>query len=78
LLLHAGLPELVAEDEPAFAAMAVHLGSHHEALQLLRQHLHQRSAGLFDMDGYASDFIRAIQAIVARRRSGEPAADIDL
>jgi predicted O-linked N-acetylglucosamine transferase (SPINDLY family) len=78
LLLHAGLPELVAEDEPAFVAMAVHLGSHHEALQLLRQHLRQRSAGLFDMDGYASDFRRAIEAMVARRRSGEPAADIDL
>jgi predicted O-linked N-acetylglucosamine transferase (SPINDLY family) len=78
LLLHAGLPELVAEDEPAFVAMAVHLGSHHEALQLLRHHLVQRSADLFDMDGYASDFQRAIQAMVARRRSEQPAADIDL
>ncbi|MET0331046.1 MAG: tetratricopeptide repeat protein [Dyella sp.] len=78
LLLHAGLPELVAEDEPAFVAMAVHLGSHHEALQLLRQHLRQRSAALFDMDGYASNFSRAIHAMVARRRSGEPVTDINL
>ena len=80
LLQHAGLPELVTEDEASFVALAVSLGSNHEALQLLRHHLsHQRKHGkLFDMVGYASDFRRALQAMVARRRIGRPAADIDI
>jgi len=80
LLKHAGLPELVTEDEAAFVAMAVSLGGNHKALQLLRHHLEQQriSGGLFDMAGYSSDFHRAVQAMVARRRIGRPAADIDI
>lgn len=80
LLRHVGLPELVTEDEDSFVALAVNLGSHHEALQLLRHHLeHQRQRGkLFDMVGYATDFRRAVQAMVARRRIGRPAADINI
>ena len=80
LLQHAGLPELVTEDEDSFVALAVNLGSHHEALQLLRHHLRQqRQHGkLFDMSGYAADFHRAVQAMVARRRIGRPAADINI
>ena len=79
LLQHAGLSELVTEDEAAFVALATSLGGNHEALQLLRQHLEQqRSSGLFDMDGYSSDFRRAVQAMAARRRIGRPAADIDI
>jgi len=80
LLQHVGLPELVTEDEDSFVALAVNLGSHHEALQLLRHHLEQqRQRGkLFDMAGYATDFRRAVQAMVARRRIGRPAADINM
>lgn len=80
LLHHAGLPELITEDEDSFVALAVSLGGNHEALQLLRHHLAQQRRGgrLFDMDGYASDFRRAVQAMVARRRIGRPAADIDI
>ncbi|OOG61303.1 hypothetical protein B0E46_15010 [Rhodanobacter sp. B04] len=80
LLQHAGLPELVTEDEAAFVALAVSLGGNHQALQLLRHHLEQQRIGgsLFDMAGYSSDFRRAVQAMVARRRIGRPAADIDI
>ena len=80
LLQHAGLPELVTDDEDSFIALAVSLGSHHEALQLLRHHLGQqrRHGKLFDMAGYAIDFRRAVQAMVARRRIGRPAADINI
>jgi predicted O-linked N-acetylglucosamine transferase (SPINDLY family) len=80
MLMHVDLPELIAEDEASFVALAVSLGGNHEALQLLRHHLAQQRSGgkLFDMDGYASDFRRAVQAMVARRRIGRPAADIDI
>ncbi|OOG60397.1 hypothetical protein B0E48_04115 [Rhodanobacter sp. C03] len=80
LLLHAGLPELVTEDEAAFVALAASLGSNREALQLLRHHLEQQriSGSLFDMAGYSSDFRRAVQAMSARRRIGRPAADVDI
>ncbi len=80
LLQHAGLPELVTEDEASFVALAVSLGGNHEALQLLRHHLQLQKTGgkLFDMAGYASDFHRAVQAMVARRRIGRPPADIDI
>jgi len=80
LLQHAGLPELITEDEVSFVALGVSLGSNHEALQLLRHHLaQQRTHGkLFNMVGYANDFRRALQAMVARRRIGRPAADIDI
>lgn len=80
LLQHAGLPELVTEDEAAFVALAASLGGNSEALQLLRHHLEQQriSGSLFDMAGYSSDFRHAVQAMVARRRIGRPVADIDL
>ena len=80
LLLHAGMHELVTEDEATFVALAVSLAGNHEALHLLRQHLEQQrtSGKLFDMAGYAGDFRRALHAMVARRRIGRPAADIDI
>ncbi len=80
LLLHAGLSELVTADEATFVAVAASLGGHHEALQLLRQHLRQlrTSGSLFDMAGYAADFRRAMLAIATRRRIGRPVADIDI
>lgn len=79
LLLHLGLPELVTRDEDAFIAMAVQLGNNHEALATLRQHLarqHTRSP-LFDMQGFAVDFQRAVQAMSTRYRIRRPPADID-
>ncbi|WP_266156424.1 tetratricopeptide repeat protein [Dyella silvatica] len=80
LLHHVGLPELIVEGEQAFVDMAVRLGSDREALTVLRRHLlKQRSRNpLFDMQGFATDFRRAIQAMGARYRIGRPPADLDL
>jgi predicted O-linked N-acetylglucosamine transferase (SPINDLY family) len=80
LLHHVGLPELIVEGKQAFIEMAVRLGSDREALAILRRHLlRQRSRNsLFDMQGFATDFRRAIQAMGARHRIGRPPADLDL
>ena len=80
LLLQLGLPELVCEDEEAFIAMATQLGNDREALATLRQHLSQQrtQSSLFDMQGFASDFRRALQAMSARYRIGRMPADLDL
>lgn len=80
LLFHAGLPELVADDEDSFVSMAVHLGNDREALATLRRHLretHTRNP-VFDTDGFANDLRRAIQAMGARHRIGRPPIDLDL
>ncbi|MGH8157183.1 MAG: tetratricopeptide repeat protein [Rhodanobacter sp.] len=79
LLHHLGLSELVTPDEDAFVAMATQLGNHPDALFTLRQHLarqHTRSP-LFNMQGFAADFQRAVRAMSARYRIGRPPADID-
>ena len=80
LLEQLGLPELVCEDEEAFIAMATQLGNDREALRTLRQHLSQQrsQSSLFDMQGFASDFRRAVQAMSARYRIGRKPADLDL
>ncbi|MDR3446571.1 MULTISPECIES: glycosyltransferase family 41 protein [unclassified Dyella] len=80
LLLQLGLPELVCEDEEAFIAMATQLGNDREALRTLRQHLSQQrtQSSLFDMQGFAADFRRAVQAMSARHRIGRRPADVDL
>jgi predicted O-linked N-acetylglucosamine transferase (SPINDLY family) len=80
LLFHAGLPELVADDEDSFVSMAVHLGNDREALATLRRHLretHTRNP-VFDTAGFANDLRRAIQAMGARHRIGRPPIDLDL
>lgn len=80
LVMYADMHELVTEDEASFVALAVNMGSNRDLLQLLRQHLQQQKTRgkLFDMAGYASDFHRAMHAMVARRRIGRPTADIDI
>jgi predicted O-linked N-acetylglucosamine transferase (SPINDLY family) len=80
LLQQLGLPELICEDEEAFIAMATQLGNDREALRTLRQHLSQQrtQSSLFDMQGFASDFRRAVQAMSARYRIGRKPADLDL
>ncbi|WP_449429102.1 O-linked N-acetylglucosamine transferase, SPINDLY family protein [Rhodanobacter umsongensis] len=79
LLEHLGLPELVTGDEDAFIAMAVQLGNNREALVTLRTHLTRQHAHnpLFDMQGFAADFQRAVRTMSARYRIGRPPADID-
>ena len=80
LLFHAGLPELIAEDEESFVSLGVQLGNDRHALDVLRQHLQQQRGAhaLFDVQGFALDLKRAIQGMSARHRIGRPAADIDL
>ena len=80
LLQQLSLPELVCEDEEAFIAMATQLGNDRDALRTLRQHLSQQrtESSLFDMQGYANDFRRAVQAMSARHRIGRKPADVDL
>jgi predicted O-linked N-acetylglucosamine transferase (SPINDLY family) len=80
LLYHAGLPELVAEDEESFITMAVHLGNDGDALATLRRHLREnrKHHPLFDMQGFAADFRRAVHAMSARHRIGRPPIDLDL
>ncbi|WP_081500710.1 tetratricopeptide repeat protein [Dyella japonica] len=80
LLLQLGLPELVCEDDEAFIAMATQLGNDREALRTLRQHLSQQrtQSSLFDMQGFAGDFRRAMQAMSARYRIGRHPVDLDL
>ncbi len=80
LLQQLGLPELVCEDEESFIAMATQLGNDREALATLRNHLAQQrtQSSLFDMQGFAADFKRALQAMSARHRIGRKPADLDL
>jgi len=80
LLLQLGLPELACEDDESFIAMATQLGNDRDALATLRQHLAQQrtQSSLFDMQGFAADFHRAIQAMSARYRIGRKPADLDL
>lgn len=80
LLQQLGLPELACEDEEAFIAMATQLGNDRDALATLRQHLSQQrtQSPLFDMQGFASDFKRVVQAMSARYRIGRKPVDLDL
>jgi predicted O-linked N-acetylglucosamine transferase (SPINDLY family) len=80
LLHHVGLPELIVADNTSFIGMATALGNDPEALAALRRHLVQQRTKneLFDIQGFADDFQRAVLAISARHRIGRPPADIDL
>lgn len=80
LLQQLGLPELACEDEEAFIAMATQLGNDRDALLTLRKHIAQQGAQstLFDMQGYAADFQRVVQAMSARHRIGRRPIDLDI
>jgi predicted O-linked N-acetylglucosamine transferase (SPINDLY family) len=80
LLHHLGLPELITADGVSFIGMATVLGNDREALATLRRHLAQQRSNspLFDMQGFAADFRRAMLAVSARYRIGRPPADLDL
>ena len=80
LLHHLGLPELITADNVSFIGMATALGEDAEALFTLRRHLAEssRNSPLFDIEGFAADFRRAVLAISARYRIGRPPADLDL
>ncbi|WP_329742725.1 tetratricopeptide repeat protein [Dyella sp. A6] len=79
LLQHLGLPELITDDEESFIATAVQLGNNRLARTALRHYLSQqrKASPLFDMQGFAADFQRAVRWMSARYRIGRPPADHD-
>ena len=80
LLHELGLPELITGDNTSFIGMATALGNDPQALATLRRHITQQRGAhpLFDLQGFAADFRRAVLAISARYRIGRPPSDIDL
>ncbi|RDS83116.1 UDP-N-acetylglucosamine-peptide N-acetylglucosaminyltransferase [Dyella monticola] len=80
LLHHLGLPELILAENTSYIGMATALGNDPDALAALRRHIAQQrdKHSLFDMQGFATDFRRAVMAISARYRIGRPPKDIDL
>jgi predicted O-linked N-acetylglucosamine transferase (SPINDLY family) len=79
LLEHIDLPDLIATDEAAFLARAITLGRNRTALADLRRKLagQARASNLFDMAGYARDFVRVVQWISRRYRNGLAPIDQD-
>ncbi|HTV87112.1 MAG TPA: tetratricopeptide repeat protein [Dyella sp.] len=80
MLQQLGLPELITGDNVSFIGMATALGNDTHALATLRHHITQQRThnALFDMQGFARDFRRAVRAISARHRIGRPPTDVDL
>ncbi|GLQ47582.1 hypothetical protein GCM10007862_26330 [Dyella lipolytica] len=80
LLHQLALPELITVDNVAFTGMATALGNNPEALATLRRHITQQRTRnmLFDMQGFAADFRRAVRTISARYRIGRPPTDFNL
>jgi predicted O-linked N-acetylglucosamine transferase (SPINDLY family) len=76
---HLGLPELNVEDDDHFVAFATRIGMD----RLERDALHARLAGLrtsgdlFDMRGFATDFMHLMRQMAARHRDGLPPAALD-
>ncbi|WP_395683847.1 tetratricopeptide repeat protein [Dokdonella sp.] len=76
---HLGLPELNARDDAGFIAMAVRLGQDAAARDALRRQLAEcrEHSGVFDMQGYARDFVSLLQRMAERHRAGLPPAQLD-
>jgi predicted O-linked N-acetylglucosamine transferase (SPINDLY family) len=76
---HLGLGMLNVADDSAYVALAAGLGRDPGRLHVVRQQLAERRvrAPLFDMHGFASDFVSMVQRIATRHREGRPPAAID-
>jgi predicted O-linked N-acetylglucosamine transferase (SPINDLY family) len=74
------LPELIARDPDDYVARAGALLRQPEALAALRERLsaNRLRSPLFDMDRYARDFTRAVQAMSSRARLGLAPAAFDV
>lgn len=68
---HLGMPSMNVADDAEFVARAIELGNDPAALVALRAELARRRdhSGLFDMSGFASDFIAAVTAMAQSRVS---------
>jgi len=64
---HLGMTSMNVDDDAAFVARAVELGRDPQALAALRDELAQRrrESGLFDMAGFARDFVDAVRSMLA-------------
>lgn len=76
---HLGMPDLNARDDGDFVAIATRLGHDAGARAALRERVAQArdGSGLFDMDGYARDFLALVRRMVERHRLGLPAAALE-
>ena len=68
---HLGFDEMNVEDDAAYIAAAIALAGDRDRLSALRQRLAQQrsSSGLFDMDGFARDFVALAQRLANSPRS---------
>lgn len=75
---HLGMEKLNMRSDEAFISTAIALANDPSALAALRVRLQRRKreSGLFDMQGYASDFAALLRAMWERRRNGLPPAHI--
>jgi predicted O-linked N-acetylglucosamine transferase (SPINDLY family) len=76
---HLGLPQLNARDDAGFIATAASLGRDAGARHALRDLLAERrnASGVFDMDGYARDFVVLLQRMADRHRGGLAPAPLE-
>lgn len=65
---HLGLEEMNVADDAAFVARATALGNAPDVLHALRQRLQlaRDNSGLFDMRGFANDFVQLLQQLAQR------------
>jgi predicted O-linked N-acetylglucosamine transferase (SPINDLY family) len=68
LNFHLGMVSMNVDSDEAFVARAVELGGDAQALAKLREELRtrQRDSGLFDMQGFARDFVAAVETMARR------------
>jgi predicted O-linked N-acetylglucosamine transferase (SPINDLY family) len=76
---HLGLPQLNARDDADFVATAIRLGRDASGCAALRALVAERRdvGGVFDMDGYARDFIALLQRMAERHRRGLAPAPLE-
>ena len=73
---HLGMDEMNVASDAEFTGRAIALGNDAAALDALRARLQQAraAAGLFDMAGFADDFVHAARHMANRHRQGLPPA----
>jgi predicted O-linked N-acetylglucosamine transferase (SPINDLY family) len=69
---HLGLPHLNACDDSEFVATAIRLGRDDDERHALRKQLAagRDASGVFDMHGYARDFVALLRRMAERHRAG--------
>jgi len=76
---HLGMEALNADDDEAYIETAIRLGNDPAARAALRAQLEQarQASGVYDMDGFADDFLSLVQRMVDRHRAGFPPAALE-